>query len=45
VLEWCRAKFGDGEWVDASSAWVKNSAEVQEMSNDMVSGDKGWRKF
>jgi hypothetical protein len=45
VLEWCRAKFGDGEWVDASSAWVKNSTEVQEMSNDMVSGDKGWRKF
>ena len=45
MLEWCRAKFGDGEWVNAQSAWVKNSAEVQEMSNDMVSGDKGWRKF
>jgi hypothetical protein len=45
VLEWCKRKFGEGEWTDASSAWVKNSEEVQKISNDMVSGDKGWRKF
>ncbi|KAF2129025.1 hypothetical protein P153DRAFT_386219 [Dothidotthia symphoricarpi CBS 119687] len=45
VLEWCRKKFGEGEWVDATSAWVKNSEEIQKISDDMVSGDKGWRKF
>jgi hypothetical protein len=45
VLEWCKGKFGDGEWKDASSAWVKNSEEIQAMSNEMTSGDKGFRKF
>lgn len=45
VLEWCKSKFGTEKMVDASSAWVKDSEEVQKMSNDMVSGDKGHRKF
>lgn len=45
VLEWCERKFGAGAWVDARSAWVKNSEEVQEISNDMVSGGKGYREF
>jgi hypothetical protein len=45
VLEWCVKKFGDGAWVDASSAWVKPGEEVKKIGNDMVSGDKGWRKF
>jgi hypothetical protein len=45
VLMWCRDKFGEGEWKDASSAWVKNSEEVSEMSKDMVSGGKGFREF
>lgn len=45
VLEWCKRKFGEGEWKDASSAWVKNSEEISKMSNDMTSGDKGHRKF
>ena len=45
VLEWCIKKFGTKEWIDASSAWVKNSEEVQKISNDMVSGSKGYRKF
>lgn len=45
VLEWCIKKFGTKEWTDASSAWVKNSEEVQKISNDMVSGNKGYRKF
>ncbi len=45
VLSWCRQKFGDRAWEDASSAWVKNSEEVSKMSNDMISGDKGYRKF
>jgi hypothetical protein len=45
VLSWCRAKFGDSEWRDASEAWVKNSEEISKMSGDMVSGGKGFREF
>lgn len=45
VLEWCEKKFGTQTYTDASSAWVKNSEEVQKISNDMVSGGKGYRKF
>lgn len=45
VLEWCSKKFGTGEWTDASSAWTKNSEEVQRMSDSMVSGGKGFREF
>jgi hypothetical protein len=45
VLEWCKGKFGAGEWKDASEAWVKNSEEISKMSGDMVSGGKGFREF
>ncbi|KAJ4992800.1 hypothetical protein SVAN01_01846 [Stagonosporopsis vannaccii] len=45
VVEWCVKKFGVKRWEDASSAWVKNSEEVQKISNDMVSGGKGYRTF
>lgn len=45
VLEWCVKKFGTQQYTDASSAWVKNSEEVQKISNDMVSGGKGYREF
>lgn len=45
VLEWCKRKFGEGKWEDASSAWVRPGEEVKSIGNDMVSGDKGWRKF
>jgi len=45
VLEWCAKKFGTDKYTDASSAWVKNSEEVQKISNDMVSGGKGYRDF
>lgn len=45
VLEWCEKKFGTQTYTDASSAWVKNSEEVQKISNDMVSGGKGYREF
>ncbi|KAF2660249.1 hypothetical protein K491DRAFT_570606, partial [Lophiostoma macrostomum CBS 122681] len=45
VLEWCILKFGDGAWVDASSAWVSPGEDIRKIGNDMVSGDKGWRKF
>lgn len=45
VIEWCKAKFGTGEWKDATKAWVKNSEEISKMSGDMVSGGKGHRDF
>ena len=45
VVEWCVGKFGAGEWGDASSAWTKNSEEVQRMSDSMVAGGKGYREF
>ncbi|KAH7073881.1 hypothetical protein BKA63DRAFT_567049 [Paraphoma chrysanthemicola] len=45
VLEWCKRKFGEGKWEDARSAWVKNSEEVNEISEKMTSGGEGFRKF
>jgi hypothetical protein len=45
VMEWCKRKFGEGEWKDASKAWVKNSEEISKISGDMVSGEKGFREF
>jgi hypothetical protein len=45
VLEWCKDKFGSGEFKDATKAWVKNSEEISKMSGDMVSGGKGHRDF
>ena len=45
VLEWCKSKFGEGEWKDASSAWVKNSEEISKISKEMTSGDRGFREF
>jgi len=45
VLEWCKSKFGEGAWEDATKAWVKNSDEINKISGAMVSGGKGYRKF
>jgi hypothetical protein len=45
VLEWCKGKFGEGEWKDATKAWVKNSEEISKISGDMLSGGKGHREF
>ncbi|KAI4940964.1 hypothetical protein J4E91_011049 [Alternaria rosae] len=45
VLEWCKKKFGNGVWEDATKAWVKNSEEISKISGDMVSGGKGHREF
>lgn len=45
VFEWCKRKFGEGAWMDASEAWVQPSDEVRSIGQDMVSGDKRWRKF
>ena len=45
VVEWCRTKFGDGQWRDASAAWVKPSEEHRKMAEDMVVGGEGWRTF
>ncbi|OWY50997.1 GTP-binding protein sey1 [Alternaria alternata] len=35
VLEWCKNKFGDGVFDDATKAWVKNSEEISKISGDM----------
>ena len=45
VVEWCVGKFGGGAGGEASSAWTKNSEEVQRMSDSMVAGGKGYREF
>jgi hypothetical protein len=45
ILQWCKGKFGEGKWKDASKAWVKNSEEINKISGDMVSGGKGFRDF
>ncbi|KAL9124093.1 MAG: hypothetical protein Q9217_006542 [Psora testacea] len=45
VVDFCREKFGDGEMRDASEAFVRNDEKHQKMSEDMVSGGKGFRKF
>ncbi|KAF2121270.1 hypothetical protein BDV96DRAFT_640666 [Lophiotrema nucula] len=45
VINWCRNKFGEGSWVDATEAYTKGGEEVQQIHEEMISGDKGWRKF
>ncbi|KAH7112156.1 hypothetical protein B0J11DRAFT_542769 [Dendryphion nanum] len=45
IIQWCTAKFGDGEWEDASGAWARPGDEVAKIGRDMVSGKLGWRKF
>jgi hypothetical protein len=45
IMEWCKIKFGGGEWEDATGAWVKNSEEIGKIRGDMVSGGKGFREF
>ncbi|KAF2640470.1 hypothetical protein P280DRAFT_498425 [Massarina eburnea CBS 473.64] len=45
ILEWCVKKFGDHSWLDATSAFVKDSEEIRKISNNMVSGQDGWRRF
>lgn len=45
VVEWCRERFGEEEWRDASEAWVKPGEEHRKMGEEMVSGGKGFRDF
>ena len=45
VIEWCKEKFGVEIWQDASSAWVENDDEIKGISQEMLTGDKGRRKF
>lgn len=45
VVEWCRRKFGDGRWEDASAAWVRPSEKIREIGKNQVVGGEGWRKF
>lgn len=45
VVNFCVRKFGEGRWEDASSAWVKNSEEIQDLSDKQINGNEGHRKF
>ncbi|KAL8687989.1 MAG: hypothetical protein Q9218_005983 [Villophora microphyllina] len=45
VVEWCKAKFGEGKMEDASSAWVRPSEENRQMAAGMVTGGEGFRQF
>ncbi len=45
VIEWCEKRFGTDTWEDGTKAWVKNSEKISEISQDMVTGDSGHRKF
>lgn len=45
VVEFCKGKFGEGEVLEASGAWVKPSEEHRKMGEEMTSGGKGYRDF
>ncbi|KAL9631595.1 MAG: hypothetical protein Q9164_005795 [Protoblastenia rupestris] len=45
VVGFCREKFGDGEVRDASEAFVRSNEKHRKIGEEMVSGDKGFRKF
>ncbi|KAK0386098.1 hypothetical protein NLU13_5935 [Sarocladium strictum] len=46
VVEFCREKFGTEKWEDASGAWKQpTEGKVKDMKEDMLTGDKGLRKF
>ncbi|KAI5853397.1 hypothetical protein BZA05DRAFT_451583 [Tricharina praecox] len=40
VLEFCRKRFGDGEVLDASDAWVRPSEKIKNMGQGQVTGDQ-----
>ncbi|GAB7345218.1 hypothetical protein MBLNU457_3593t2 [Dothideomycetes sp. NU457] len=45
LVRYCVDKFGTEKVLDARGAFVKNSDEINSMSQDMVSGKGGFRKF
>jgi len=45
LVEFCKSKFGTEKMDDARDAYVKQSEEIKSMSEDMVSGKGGYRKF
>ena len=45
VVEFCRSKFGDEAMMDASKAFVANDEKIKQMSEDQITGGKGFRKF
>ena len=45
VVKFCREKFGEGEMQDARDAFVSMSENHQKMSEEMINGGKGFRKF
>lgn len=45
VIDFCVVKFGSGKMQDASQNWKQPGGEHQKLGQDMVSGDKGFRRF
>ncbi|KAL2204791.1 hypothetical protein CC79DRAFT_1399023 [Sarocladium strictum] len=46
VVEYCKEKFGTGRYDDASDAWKQpTEGKVKDIKDDMLMGDKGFRKF
>ena len=45
VVDFVVKKFGSGKHGDARSAWVQSEGENKKLGQEMVSGDRGFRKF
>jgi len=45
LMSYCVDKFGKEKVLDAREAFVENSDEIKSMSEDMIGGDRGYRKF
>ncbi|MCJ1441326.1 MAG: hypothetical protein MMC23_001812 [Stictis urceolatum] len=45
VVEFCRGKFGDGVWEDARGEYSQPEGEHKKLGQEMVTGEKGFRKF
>ncbi|MCJ1330229.1 hypothetical protein MMC10_006912 [Thelotrema lepadinum] len=45
VVQFCAQKFGTSKYQDAREAWVTSNGEKKKLGQEMVSGDKGIRKF
>lgn len=45
LVQWTANKYGSNKWEDASEAFVGNSDEIRQMSQNMTTGDQGHRKF
>lgn len=45
LMQWCMDKFGTDKFEDATKAWVGNSDEIKQISENMTTGNDGHRRF